>query len=103
MGLFSRIFGPIGILLMSAVVEAFPSTKHLAPHAPCGDVKGTITIDQLQLYPENADFDFHACLLYIGYVSSSFITHRAVYQPLSTDFSFTRALQGPLQRVSSGL
>lgn len=34
----------------------------------CPPFKGTFTIKQYQLYPENADFDFQSCLLYIGFV-----------------------------------
>lgn len=32
----------------------------------CKPFSGNFTIEQYQLYPENADFDFISCLLYIG-------------------------------------
>ncbi|KAF8853020.1 hypothetical protein BDZ45DRAFT_658506 [Acephala macrosclerotiorum] len=32
----------------------------------CPPFNGTFVIDQYKLYPENADFDFKKCLLYIG-------------------------------------
>ncbi|KAF2192277.1 hypothetical protein K469DRAFT_653632 [Zopfia rhizophila CBS 207.26] len=46
--------------------------------ASCTDVKGTFTINQQALYPENADFDFNACLLYIGVLWNSSV---GVYDP----------------------
>jgi hypothetical protein len=34
----------------------------------CPQFNGSFVIDSYQLYPENADFDFDSCLLYIGFV-----------------------------------
>lgn len=36
----------------------------------CKPFSGNFTIDQYQLYPENSDFDFKSCLLYIRLVSN---------------------------------
>ncbi|KAF2467269.1 uncharacterized protein BDR25DRAFT_376200 [Lindgomyces ingoldianus] len=72
--------GAIALLASVTFVNSLPSSPkpQLAPRAPCADVKGTFSINQLQLYPENADFDFHSCLLYIG---SLFNASVAVYDP----------------------
>ncbi|KAG4433132.1 hypothetical protein IFR05_011374 [Cadophora sp. M221] len=44
----------------------------------CPPFKGTFTIKQYQLYPENADFDFDSCLLYIGNLFNASI---GIYDP----------------------
>jgi hypothetical protein len=53
-------------------VQAFAishtSTDHKVGKNHCGPFGGNFTIDQYLLYPENADFDFNSCLLYIGLV-----------------------------------
>ncbi|KAH7308348.1 hypothetical protein BKA65DRAFT_177388 [Rhexocercosporidium sp. MPI-PUGE-AT-0058] len=44
----------------------------------CPPFNGTFTIKQYQLYPENADFDFVSCLLYIGDLFNSSV---GIYDP----------------------
>ncbi|KAF2461912.1 hypothetical protein BDY21DRAFT_295334 [Lineolata rhizophorae] len=50
--------------------------------ATCPAISGTITIDQHQLYPENADFDFDNCLLYLGSLFNSSV---AIYDPFAEE------------------
>ncbi|KAH7403844.1 hypothetical protein BKA64DRAFT_777559 [Cadophora sp. MPI-SDFR-AT-0126] len=45
---------------------------------PCPPFKGTFTINQYQLYPENADFDFRSCLLYAGNLYNASV---GIYDP----------------------
>ncbi|CAG8956274.1 hypothetical protein HYFRA_00003654 [Hymenoscyphus fraxineus] len=47
----------------------------------CPEFRGNFTIDQYQLYPENADFSFHTCLLYISAVWNASL---AIYDPYSS-------------------
>ena len=58
--------------LVAALSQAFalPEGEHETIHetGSCPPFKGTFTIKQYQLYPENADYDFKTCLLYIGFV-----------------------------------
>ena len=42
-----------------------PSHRH---GRKCPPFSGNFTVKAYQLYPENADFDFNACVLYIGLV-----------------------------------
>ena len=73
--LLSR-FNAIATALLSALLIsdaiAFPTSQQLGPRqggakpGRCPDVTGTFMIEQYQLYPENADFDFNSCLLYLG-------------------------------------
>jgi len=56
-------------LLTSAL--SILTSAHPNPHphrANCPPFAGDFTIKQYQLYPENADFDFNTCKLYIGYI-----------------------------------
>jgi hypothetical protein len=55
---------------LSRELPTFPST--------CPPFSGTFVIDQYKLYPENADFDFRSCLLYIGYVYGSVLSNHEV-------------------------
>jgi len=58
------------LLASSYIVAALPN-KHRSYQADeCPPFNGgNFTINQYQLYPENADFDTRQCLLYIGYVA----------------------------------
>ncbi len=49
---------------------AFPQTDVVAAKhkMSCPPFNGSFVIDYYQVYPENADFDFDSCLLYIGLV-----------------------------------
>ena len=55
-------------LLASSVLHANASSlaKRFSAGVSCPDVVGTFIVSQEGLYPENADFDSHSCLLYIG-------------------------------------
>ncbi|WQF87809.1 Putative WD40/YVTN repeat-like-containing domain superfamily [Colletotrichum destructivum] len=54
------------IFVKLSLVEGTPQpTRQCAPIQ-----KGSFTIQQYQLYPENADWDVENCILYFGYVSS---------------------------------
>jgi hypothetical protein len=52
---------------ISALHQANPNPVAWRNH--CKPFSGDFTIHQYQLYPENADFDFKSCLLYLGFVS----------------------------------
>ncbi|KAF2655096.1 hypothetical protein K491DRAFT_693245 [Lophiostoma macrostomum CBS 122681] len=74
-------FGRAAALLsLSSITAAYPyiDPRHQRPQAPCASVNGTIIVNQLALYPENADFDFKSCLLYAG---SLFNASLAIYNP----------------------
>ncbi|KAH7120966.1 hypothetical protein B0J11DRAFT_53254 [Dendryphion nanum] len=47
---------------LAGSVSAFPPIRK----NKCPPFKGNFTIKQYQLYPENADFDFNSCKLYVG-------------------------------------
>lgn len=40
-------------------------------HEKCPPFKGNMTVNQYQLYPENADWDTKNCILYFGYSFST--------------------------------
>lgn len=48
---------------LATAVSAHPAARQ----TKCGPMKGDFHIKQYQLYPENADFDFNSCKLYVGY------------------------------------
>lgn len=54
------------VSVVAGVASAHPTARQ---QAPCGPFKGNFTVKQYQLYPENADFDFLSCKLFIGYVN----------------------------------
>ncbi|KAH6718640.1 hypothetical protein DL95DRAFT_389186 [Leptodontidium sp. 2 PMI_412] len=56
------------------------SGEHGGDHGfgSCPPFSGTFTIKQYQLYPENVDFDFNSCLLYIGILFNASV---GVYDP----------------------
>ena len=60
----------IGLIAAISQFFALPGGVHESNHGmgSCPPFKGTFTVKQYQLYPENADFDFKSCLLYIGFV-----------------------------------
>lgn len=52
------------------LVSALPSVDLVTGgKSNCKPFSGNFTINQYQLYPENSDFDFKSCLLYIRLVS----------------------------------
>jgi hypothetical protein len=54
------------LVIYSTAVHGRP----LAEQADCpAFTNGTITVNQFQLYPENADWDTKNCLVYFGLVS----------------------------------
>jgi len=54
-------------------------------HSICPPFSGNFTISTYQLYPENGDFDFNACVLYTGYVFEfSLDSHRAYVYTLTS-------------------
>ncbi len=59
----------LSTFLAAVAVTAIPHHGHHGKDK-CPPFSGNFTIHQYQLYPENADFDFNSCLLYIGYVAS---------------------------------
>ena len=74
MRFFPRIF-PAG-LAFTGISVLFQIDLVTANHKKgCPPFKGSFEIDYFQVYPENADFDFQSCLLYIGFVFFSEI-HR---------------------------
>lgn len=48
-----------------ALALALPQVDLATGKSKCKPFSGNFTIDQYQLYPENSDFDFKSCLLYI--------------------------------------
>ncbi|KAE9381988.1 hypothetical protein N431DRAFT_393725 [Stipitochalara longipes BDJ] len=58
---------------------ALSHTDVAANHkSSCPPFNGSFVIDYYQLYPENADFDFDSCLLYIGIVWNGTV---GIYDP----------------------
>ncbi len=69
-------FTPLLLILGTGVTTvaagALSKSQEYKHKTHCPPFSGTFNIDQYQLYPENADFDFVQCLLYIGYASFLF-------------------------------
>lgn len=59
-----------GFASLAGLVQAVPSGQHHPKSAQsCPSMNSsTFVIDEFQLYPENAKFDFNRCLVYFGYV-----------------------------------
>lgn len=55
----------VAVAALAGATSAYPTI----PPSKCGPFKGSFHVKQYQLYPENADFDFNSCKLYIGYAS----------------------------------
>lgn len=56
----------LALLLFKAIIaSSLPDTAH---KRRCPPFTGSFVIDYYQVYPENCDFDFGSCLLYIGFV-----------------------------------
>jgi hypothetical protein len=67
MRFFPRIF-PAG-LAFTGILALLQTDLVAANHEKgCPPFKRSFEIDYFQVYPENADFDFQSCLLYIGFV-----------------------------------
>lgn len=59
-----------GLAGLAGLAEAVPAEQH-RPKGTNGCPamnSSTFVIDEFQLYPENAKFDFNRCLVYFGYV-----------------------------------
>lgn len=65
MGFRAIIAGPLAVVL--AVVGHVDGAPKPAIACPPFN-KGSFTIQQYQLYPENADWDVNNCIVYFGYV-----------------------------------
>ncbi|ORX94787.1 TRI14-like protein [Clohesyomyces aquaticus] len=72
---------------MAMLADALPTTEARSieiggggngKHGLCPSPNGTFEINQYQLYPENVDFDFDTCLLYLGSIYNASIS---VYNP----------------------
>lgn len=59
-----------GLASLAGLVQAVTSDQHRPKSAQsCPSMNSsTFVIDEFQLYPENAKFDFNRCLVYFGYV-----------------------------------
>lgn len=58
------------LLSLAALSKTIEAT--LKPHSACPPfTKGSFTVNQLQLYPENADWDVNNCIVYFGYEHST--------------------------------
>lgn len=73
--MFSIQHHPCGYLLLALIsslvlVEAAPNPSKACPPF----TKGSFTIQQYQLYPENADWDVDNCIVYFGYSSLTPLT-----------------------------
>lgn len=56
-----------GLALGSSVVASTIPPHGVANYPPCPPFrKGTFSINQFQLYPENADWDTKRCIVYYG-------------------------------------
>ncbi|KAF6811766.1 hypothetical protein CSOJ01_05494 [Colletotrichum sojae] len=75
MGVYTEVGGLLlSLVAFAKTIEAFPK-----PHNTCPPfTKGTFTIQQPQLYPENADWDVNNCIVYFG---SLFNASVVVYDP----------------------
>lgn len=60
-----------GLAGLVGLAQAVPSGQHRPKSTQnCPSLNSsTFVIDEFQLYPENAKFDFNRCLVYFGYVS----------------------------------
>ena len=67
------------------LVSCIPNYKGTHTHHPkCPPFSGNFSISAYQLYPENGDFDFNACVLYTGYAYKLALdTHRAYVYKLT--------------------
>ncbi|KAF2113455.1 hypothetical protein BDV96DRAFT_662499 [Lophiotrema nucula] len=63
--------------LYTATIAGLASASPLAKRA-CAPFQGDFTVKQYQLYPENADFDFNTCKLYIGQIWNASL---GIYDP----------------------
>jgi len=65
--------------LIAAISQFLPGGVHESNHGmgSCPPFKGTFTVKQYQLYPENADFDFKSCLPTLHWVRTS----RPTFEP----------------------
>jgi hypothetical protein len=61
------LLSTVAITSISALPQAETPTAKWNRHCP--PFERNFTINQYQLYPENLDFDFRNCLLYLGFVS----------------------------------
>ena len=57
-----------GLVQMGTAVVSHNDIVTTRHNKNCPPFNGSFVIDSYQLYPENADFDFDSCLLYIGLV-----------------------------------
>lgn len=59
-----------GLAGFAGLAQAVPSSQHHPKSSQsCPSLNSsTFVIDEFQLYPENAKFDFNRCLVYFGYV-----------------------------------
>lgn len=60
----------VGLASLTGLTQAIPSGQHRPKSTQsCPSMNSsTFVIDEFQLYPENAKFDFNRCLVYFGYV-----------------------------------
>ncbi|KAF2281579.1 uncharacterized protein EI97DRAFT_473213 [Westerdykella ornata] len=63
-------------------LQASPRPSPLGYGPKCPPFSGNFTVNRYQLYPENADFDFNNCLLYIGVVWNASV---GIYDPYTKD------------------
>lgn len=69
------------LILASQVVQSSP-TKY-PPDSKCAPFSGNFTVSAFQLYPENDDFDFNHCVLYIGELWNASL---GIYDPYAKTF-----------------
>lgn len=70
-----------GFASLSGLAQAVPSSQHRPKSTKtCPSFNSsTFVIDEFQLYPENAKFDFNRCLVYFGYVLLSLDSFSTVF------------------------
>jgi hypothetical protein len=53
-------------LTTAAALTGAVSARPSKPHGKCAPFSGDFSVKAYQVYPENADFDFINCKLYMG-------------------------------------
>jgi hypothetical protein len=71
------------IVLFPNFTASFPQpSESNLQHKKCPPFSGNFTVSAYQLYPENGDFDFNACVLYIGILWNASV---GIYDPYTND------------------
>ncbi|PVI00926.1 hypothetical protein DM02DRAFT_728209 [Periconia macrospinosa] len=85
-------------VLLAVYSTSLPS--HPASGVPCPNPNGTFSVNQLGLYPENADFNAESCLLYISALFNATLAIHDPYKDTTEIISFPNITQNPAFHLS---